>query len=142
MAEAPRVVAYTADVSICSQIARLALAEHGITPEHVHVDMCVTATPPSLPSLSTTLHLIPLLLHPDPLTSHCVVSEGRMENYDPWFIRIQPAMTVPAMKYTAADGEETIVGDSKDILYFLAERHPGLYPEEQRAAIDEYINGF
>ena len=54
MAEAPRVVAYTADVSICSQIARLALAEHGITPEHVHVDMCVTATPPSLPSLSRT----------------------------------------------------------------------------------------
>ena len=65
-----------------------------------------------------------------------------MENYDPWFIRVQPAMTVPAMKYTAADGEETIVGDSKDILYFLAERHPGLYPEGQRAAIDEYINGF
>ena len=55
-----------------------------------------------------------------------------MENYDPWFIRIQPAMTVPAMKYTTADGEETIVGDSKDILYFLAERHPGLTPLTRR----------
>ena len=48
MAEAPRVVAYTADVSICSQIARLALAEHGITPEHVHVDMCDPAPPLTL----------------------------------------------------------------------------------------------
>jgi hypothetical protein len=87
----------TADVSICSQICRLAIHEHGLACEHVNVDI-----------------------------------ECRMQNYEPWFIRIQPKMTVPAMTYG-----ETVIGDSKDILYFLAERHPGLYPAgPERASID------
>ena len=93
----PPIVAYTADVSICSQICRLAIHEHGLACEHVNVDI-----------------------------------ECRMQNYEPWFIRIQPKMTVPAMTYG-----ETVIGDSKDILYFLAERHPGLYPAgPERASID------
>jgi len=102
--ESPPIVAYTADVSICSQICRLAIHEHGLACEHVNVDI-----------------------------------ECRMQNCEPWFIRIQPKMTVPAMKYG-----EMVVGDSKDILYFLAERHPGLYPAAtpERTAIDDFISEF
>jgi glutathione S-transferase len=102
LATPPIITAYTADVSICSQICRLAIHEHGLEVEHVNVDI-----------------------------------ECKMENYEAWFARIQPSMTVPVMKYN-----DEIVGDSKDILYFLAERHPGLYPEEKRQAIDEFINRF
>ena len=98
----PFVTAYTADLSICSQICRLAIVEHGLKCRNVHVDI-----------------------------------ECRMDNYDPWFIRMQPTMTVPCMKYDGA-----VVGDSRDILYFLAERHPGLYPAEHRSAIDAYVAGF
>jgi len=102
----PKIVAYTADISICSQICRLAIHEHQLPCEHVNVDI-----------------------------------EAAMENCEPWFARIQPKMTVPCMKY-----DETILGDSKDICYFLAQRHPeaGLYPADAstRAAIDEYIDAF
>lgn len=38
-AERPAVTIYTADVSICSQICRLAVVEHGIQPENVNVDI-------------------------------------------------------------------------------------------------------
>ena len=65
--------------------------------------------------------------------------EHAMDNYEPWFVRIQSHMTVPAMKY---DNEYIL--DSKDILYFLAEKHPGagLYPAELRSSIDEFIDNF
>ncbi len=105
MSTANRITTYTADVSICSQICRLAVQEHGLSDaEDVSVDI-----------------------------------EYAMENYDPWFVRIQPSMTVPVMRY----GDATI-GDSKDILFFLADKHPeaGLYPADARAAIDVFINGF
>ena len=102
----PTVTTYTQDISICSQICRVAVHEHGLGPSctHKHVDI-----------------------------------ECRMENYEPWYIRIQPKMTVPAMQY-----DDAVVGDSREILYFLAERHPGLglYPSELRPAIDAFIDGF
>ncbi len=99
------ITTYTADVSICSQICRLAVQEHGLSDaEDVSVDI-----------------------------------EHAMENYDPWFVRIQPSMTVPVMKY----GDDYI-GDSKDILYFLADKHPeaGLYPADASDEIDAFINSF
>ncbi len=99
------IVTYTADVSICSQICRLAVQEHGLSQaENVDVDI-----------------------------------EFAMDNYEPWFVRIQPRMTVPAMQY----GDE-IIGDSKDILYFLSDKHPeaGLYPEDGQVQIDAFINAF
>jgi glutathione S-transferase len=100
----PKITAYTADISVCSQICRLAIVEHGLPCEHVNIDI-----------------------------------EGEMVNYEPWFVRIQPKMTVPAMKY-----DDMVFGDSKDILYFLAEKHSErqLYPAPKQAAIDSYINSF
>ena len=101
----PQVVTYTADLSICSQICRLAVQEHNLTnAEDVAVDI-----------------------------------EYAMDNYEPWFARLQPTMTVPVMCYG-----ERVIGDSKDILYFLAERHAdrGLYPKAARAEIDKFIEAF
>ena len=65
--------------------------------------------------------------------------EYAMDNYEPWFARLQPTMTVPVMCY-----DDQVIGDSKDILYFLAERHAerGLYPQAARAEIDEFIEAF
>ncbi len=101
----PQVVTYTADLSICSQICRLAVQEHNLAnAEDVVVDI-----------------------------------EYAMDNYEPWFARLQPTMTVPVMCY-----DDQVIGDSKDILYFLAERHAerGLYPQAARAEIDEFIEAF
>ena len=101
----PQVVTYTADLSICSQICRLAVQEHNLTnAEDVAVDI-----------------------------------EYAMDNYEPWFARLQPTMTVPVMCYG-----DRVIGDSKDILYFLAERHAdrGLYPKAARAEIDKFIEAF
>ena len=101
----PQVVTYTADLSICSQICRLAVQEHNLTnAEDVAVDI-----------------------------------EYAMDNYEPWFARLQPTMTVPVMCYG-----DRVIGDSKDILYFLAERHAdrGLYPKAARAEIDKFVEGF
>ena len=101
----PQVVTYTADLSICSQICRLAVQEHNLADaEDVAVDI-----------------------------------EYAMDNYEPWFARLQPTMTVPVMCY-----DDQVIGDSKDILYFLAERHAerGLYPQAARAEIDEFIEAF
>ena len=52
---------------------------------------------------------------------------------------MQPTMTVPCMQY----GGETI-GDSKDIMYFLSEKHPdaGLYPADQKEAVDTFLTLF
>ena len=101
----PQVVTYSADLSICSQICRLAVQEHNLADaEDVAVDI-----------------------------------EYAMDNYEPWFARLQPTMTVPVMCY-----DDQVIGDSKDILYFLAERHDnrGLYPQAARAEIDEFIEAF
>ena len=101
----PQVVTYTADLSICSQICRLAVQEHNLTnAEDVAVDI-----------------------------------EYAMDNYEPWFARLQPTMTVPVMCYG-----DRVIGDSKDILYFLAERHAdrGLYPKAARAEIDKFVEAF
>ena len=101
----PQVVTYTADLSICSQICRLAVQEHNLADaEDVAVDI-----------------------------------EYAMDNYEPWFARLQPTMTVPVMCY-----DDQVIGDSKDILYFLAERHAerGFYPQAARAEIDEFIEAF
>ena len=101
----PQVVTYTADLSICSQICRLAIQEHNLADaEDVAVDI-----------------------------------EYAMNSYEPWFARLQPTMTVPVMCY-----DDQVIGDSKDILYFLAERHAerGLYPQAARAEIDEFIEAF
>ena len=101
----PQVVTYSADLSICSQICRLAVQEHNLADaEDVAVDI-----------------------------------EYAMDNYEPWFARLQPTMTVPVMCY-----DDQVIGDSKDILYFLAERHAerGLYPQAARAEIDEFIEAF
>ncbi|SMF83386.1 glutathione S-transferase family protein [Pseudobacteriovorax antillogorgiicola] len=101
----PKVTAYTADISICSQICRLAVYEQGLRGvEHVNIDI-----------------------------------EYEMENYDPWFVKIQPTMTVPVLVYN-----KKVVGDSRDILMFLQERHPeaGLYPKEHRDSIDSFIDNF
>ena len=102
---APLVTAYTADVSICSMICRVAVEEHKV-PNLVHKNVDI---------------------------------ECRMENYEPAFVKMQPKMTVPCLQY----GEQTI-GDSKDILYFLSEKHAdaGLYPADRRDAIDVYLNLF
>ena len=101
----PVITTYTADVSICSQICRLAIQEFGLQ-EAKNVDVDI---------------------------------EYAMDNYEPWFVRLQPKMTVPVMDY---DGE--LVQDSKDILYYLADKHPesNLYPKEQGAIIDDFISGF
>ena len=101
----PQIVTYTADLSICSQICRLAVQEHNLAnAEDVAVDI-----------------------------------EYAMDNYEPWFARLQPTMTVPVMCYG-----DRVIGDSKDILYFLAERHAdrGLYPKAARAEIDKFIEAF
>ena len=101
----PKITAYTADISICSQICRLAVHEHGLNDtEQVNIDI-----------------------------------EYAMDNYEPWFVRMQPKMTVPVLKY-----DDLIIGDSQDIMLFLAERHSdkGLYPSNQKSAIDKYINEF
>ena len=101
----PQVVTYTADLSICSQICRLAVQEHNLADaEDVAVDI-----------------------------------EYAMDNYEPWFARLQPTMTVPVMCYG-----DRVIGDSKDILYFLAERHAdrGLYPKAARAEIDKFVEAF
>ena len=65
--------------------------------------------------------------------------EYTMENYEAWFVRIQPKMTVPVMQY---DG--LYVGDSKEIMYFVAQRHSqlGLYPPAYRGPIDAFIDDF
>ena len=103
--DAPAVTCYTADVSICSMICRLAAVEH-------RVPNCIQRN---------------------------VDIECAMENYEAWFVTIQPKMTVPCMQYG-----DHIIGDSKDIMYFLSERHPdaGLYPADQRATIDTFLNLF
>ena len=96
------ITTYTADISICSQICRLAVQEFGLfDAKNVDVDI-----------------------------------EYAMDNYEPWFVRLQPKMTVPVLDY---NGE--LVQDSKDILYFLAAKHPeaNLYPEDQARAIDEFV---
>ncbi len=96
---------YTADLSICSQICRLAVQEAGLLEaQDVEVDI-----------------------------------EYAMDNFEPWFVRLQPAMTVPVMDYGG-----TLIQDSKEILYFLAEQHPeaDLYPKRQRDDIDAFIDGF
>ena len=100
----PQVVTYTADLSICSQICRLAVQEHNLTnAEDVAVDI-----------------------------------EYAMDNYEPWFARLQPTMTVPVMCYG-----DRVIGDSKDILYFLAERHAdrGLYPKAARSKSIDWDHG-
>lgn len=78
-------------------------------------------------------HKVPNLTHKN------VDIECCMENYEAEFVRIQPKMTVPCMQY----GEE-IIGDSKDIMYFLSEKHAdaGLYPADQKDAIDAFLNLF
>ena len=78
-------------------------------------------------------HKVPNLTHKN------VDIECSMENYEPDFVKMQPTMTVPCMQY----GGETI-GDSKDIMYFLSEKHPdaGLYPADQKGAIDTFLNLF
>ncbi|MEO1172174.1 MAG: glutathione S-transferase family protein, partial [Myxococcota bacterium] len=92
-----------ADISICSQICRLGVAEHGLdSAENVNVDI-----------------------------------EYAMDNYEPWFVRIQPKMTVPVVKY-----DDQVIGDSREILFFLAERHPGLYPDASQQAISQFIDSF
>lgn len=101
----PTATTYTADLSICSQICRVAVQEFGLTDaKNVDVDI-----------------------------------EHAMDNYEPWFVRLQPKMTVPVMDY---EGE--LIGDSKDILYFLAAKLPGadLYPEAARTQIDEFVTQF
>jgi len=62
-----------------------------------------------------------------------------MENHDLWFARLQPKMIVPCMKYN-----NILIGDSQDICYFLAEKHPefGLYPADKKDGIDKYIHAF
>ena len=35
----PKITAYTADISVCSQICRLAIVEHGLPCEHVNIDI-------------------------------------------------------------------------------------------------------
>lgn len=99
------VTTYTADISICSQICRLAVHEHGLNhAEDINVDI-----------------------------------EYAMDNYEPWFVRMQPKMTVPVLKYN-----DHIIGDSRDIMLFLAQKHPlkELYPNNKKSAIDKYIDNF
>lgn len=101
----PKVTTYTADISICSQICRLAVHEHGLkNTENVNVDI-----------------------------------EYAMDNYEPWFVRMQPKMTVPVLKY-----DDQIIGDSRDIMLFLAQKHDHkkLYPTNKKSAIDKYIDEF
>ena len=101
----PDITTYTADVSICSQICRLAIQEFGLTDaKNVDVDI-----------------------------------EYAMENYEPWFVRLQPKMTVPVMDYA---GE--LIGDSKEILYYLAAKHPeaNLYPQDDATEIDAFVSQF
>lgn len=105
MASKPKVTMYTADISICSQICRIGVHEHGLVDaENVNVDI-----------------------------------EYAMENYEPWFVRIQPKMTVPVLRY-----DDHIIRDSKDILFFLVEQHPseGLYPAQNKEQVDRYVEGF
>ena len=102
---APAVTCYTADISICSMICRVAAEEHGVpNVTHKNVDI-----------------------------------ECAMENYAAAFVAIQPKMTVPCMTY----GDD-VIGDSKDIMYYLSERHPDakLYPAEQKEAIDAFVEMF
>ena len=105
VATAPAVTCYTADTSICSMIARVAVEEHGV-PNVTHTNIDI---------------------------------ECLMENYEPEFIAIQPKMTVPCMKY----GDD-IIGDSRDIMYYLSKKHPDakLYPAEQKEAIDTFVEMF
>jgi len=101
----PKVTTYTADISICSQICRLAVHEYGLKDtENVNVDI-----------------------------------EYAMDNYEPWFVRMQPKMTVPVLKY-----DDQIIGDSRDIMLFLAQKHDHkkLYPTNKKSAIDKYIDEF
>lgn len=101
----PKVTTYTADISICSQICRLAVHEHGLkNTENVNVDI-----------------------------------EYAMDNYEPWFVRMQSKMTVPVLKY-----DDQIIGDSRDIMLFLAQKHDHkkLYPTNKKSAIDKYIDEF
>lgn len=102
---APAVTCYTADISICSMICRVAVEEHGL-PNVTHTNIDI---------------------------------ECLMENYEPAFIAIQPKMTVPCMTY----GDD-VIGDSKDIMYYLSEKHPDakLYPAGQKEAIDAFVEMF
>ena len=47
--------------------------------------------------------------------------------------------SVPVMKY-----DDDYIGDSREILYFLADKHPEveLYPERSRSEIDQFIGDF
>jgi glutathione S-transferase len=101
---APVIECYTVDVSICSQIARLAIEEHGLKAKHVNVDI-----------------------------------EEKMENYEPWYARINPKLTVPTVVY---DGQK--ITDSQDIMKHLAKNHPErkLYDAGSKAHIDVYMKHF
>lgn len=95
---------YTVDVSICSQIARLAIAEHGLKAKHVNVDI-----------------------------------EEKMENYEPWYAKINPKLTVPTVVYNGSK-----LTDSQDIMKHLAKHHPekNLYDAGSRAEIDDWMKDF
>ena len=85
----PEITTYTADVSICSQICRLAVQEHHLDhAEDVHVDI-----------------------------------EHAMDNYEPWFVRIQPSMTVPVMKY----GDEYVGIAASYLLAHLRAEHEDIH---------------
>merc|ERR1712032_1289227 len=83
--------------------------------------------------LAAEEYKVPRLVHRN------VDIECAMENYEAWFVKIQPKMTVPCMTYG-----KNIIGDSKDIMHFLAKKHPGagLHPPERKAAIDSFIDLF
>jgi glutathione S-transferase len=108
---APEITTYTNDMSICSQIARLALCEHGLAFKDVFIN------------------------------------HNQMQQFEPWYVRINPNMTVPSLTY---NGELMI--DSKAILFEIAKRHPeaGLLPAEYKAdsveadlkRINSFINMF
>jgi glutathione S-transferase len=101
---APTLEAYTVDVSICSQIARLAIVEHGLEAKHINVDI-----------------------------------EEKMENYEPWYARINPALTVPTVVYN-----DLKITDSQDIMKHLAKHHPErkLYDAGSKEHIDVYMKQF
>lgn len=81
--------------SLCSQKARLALAEKGVA----YQGRIVNIGPP-------------------------------MENYEPWYVRMNPAAVVPTLKHG-----ETVVTDSLRIVRYVDEAFPGpaLTPEEPEA---------
>jgi glutathione S-transferase len=83
--------------------------------------------------LAAVEHRVPNLTHKK------IDIECAMENLEAWFVRMQPVMTVPCMKY----GDD-VIGDSKDIMYYLSKQHPevGLYPADHRTTIDAFLDLF